>query len=285
MSGTAGSTDHSIIFVEIPPCAFLVLTSISSPPSVSSATVDSGRPPTLKDSLTTRCNNSRMLVYRNPGVATASGSDICRATSGSIMVALCRRPRLLFLPVRKTPSMPLVKLSHSSTAVRKEAVWGDTSRWGVELVDWTMRCLGVGPASHSAELVRGRFVRRKKMLFPSSGRPGRRLSGERGDGDSMLSSSLCGVGVSGTCMFRSYACTTLSAASTARRELSVIGVIDPADPPWDDSLTLHDLDIIPQRLEDLPDPGVGLSFQGLLHGGVHHIQHADDALHRRAELM
>ena len=135
MSGTAGSTDHSIILVEISPCEFLVRTSIISPPSVSSAMVDSGRPPTRNDSLTTRCNNSRMLVYLSPGVATASGSDIWRATSGSIIVELCRRPRLLFLPVRKTPSIPLVKLSHSSTAVRKEAVWGDTSRCGVELVD------------------------------------------------------------------------------------------------------------------------------------------------------
>lgn len=73
-------------------------------------------------------------------------------------------------------------------------------------------------------LVLCRLLRRKKMLLPSTIMLGRLAQDECADGTSMLSSSFGGLGVSGTCIFKSYAWTTLSAASTALRELSIVKV-------------------------------------------------------------
>lgn len=70
-------------------------------------------------------------------------------------------------------------------------------------------------------LVLCRLPLRKKMLLPSTIILGRLPEDESADGTSVLSSSLGGLGVSGTCIFKSYAWTTLSAASTALRELSI----------------------------------------------------------------
>ena len=51
ISGILESTDHSMILTLVTPSGVLLRTSMTSPPSVSSAMAESGLPPTLRDSL------------------------------------------------------------------------------------------------------------------------------------------------------------------------------------------------------------------------------------------
>ncbi len=195
VSGTWGSTDHSMILVHGSPFEPLVLTSIISPPIVSSAIADSGLPPTLRNSLMIKCSRLRTCVCRSPGVTTAdSGSDMSQAILGSMSAAGCR--------VRS--SMPPVISSLSSTAVRRDAVWGETSRSGVEFLGSKCRCFAAGPLLPES-LVLCRLLLRKKTLLPSTIMLGLLPLEETVDTASILSSSFGGFGVSGTCMFKSYA--------------------------------------------------------------------------------
>ena len=56
-----------------------ILTSIISPPSVSSAIAESGLPPSLNDSLMTSCKSFRTSACLRPGVVVVSASESSRA--------------------------------------------------------------------------------------------------------------------------------------------------------------------------------------------------------------
>jgi len=99
------------------------------------------------------------------------------------------------------------------------------------------------------------------MSFPSIKIFGRFSHADAEDCTSAVSSSIGGSGVSGTCILRSYAWTTLSAASTALLELSV-DVSKVADAIKQlQMLTLNNLNILPENLKDLPKLRIRLTFE------------------------
>jgi len=139
-----------------------------------------------------KCNRSRTFVCRRPGVTVDSGSDASKAMLGSMSAGV---PAVMH-------SIPPVMSSLSSTAVRRDAVCGETSRSGVDALGSRCRCLVAGPLSPDS-LVLCRLLLRKKTLWPSTITRGCLPFDETVDWQSMLSSSFGRFGVSGTCMFKS----------------------------------------------------------------------------------
>ena len=96
VSGTSGSTCHSICLMIACPLGLLVWTSMISPRSVSCATADSGRPPIFNASLITYCSTSRKLVCRRPGTtdfSEAKSGEFAASKSSGCDLSICENFR------------------------------------------------------------------------------------------------------------------------------------------------------------------------------------------------